>query len=138
MSFDKLIVALAGTEDEHALIRTAIRLASALRAQLAVLHVRHSAAKGPHMMMDGPDRRDEQDLRRLIREAGHATEAERLEISIVESRTYHEPIAAATADADLMIVGHSPRNAFLAALVQATDEKVANLARCPVVVVPKG
>jgi nucleotide-binding universal stress UspA family protein len=137
VSFQHLVVALAGNEDEKHLIRTAIQLAQDLQARLTVLHVNHPGVGKPHMKMDAPKGVAEDDLRELIRAAGHQEEADTVDIRIVEGHPYHEQISKATGTADLMIIGHSQRNAFVAAFINSVDEKVANVARCPVVVVPK-
>ncbi len=137
MSYKDLVVALAGKEEEQQLIRTAIELAKELQAKLSVLHVNHPGVGKPHMLMDAPKGVEEEELRELIRAAGHPEEADRLEIRIVKGDPYYKEIAEATGPADLMIVGHSQRNAFVNALMNSVDEKVANVARCPVLVVPK-
>lgn len=138
MEFRNLIVALAGKDEEIKLIVTAMQLTTRLQAHLIVLHVRHPGAGKPHMLMDGPDGVEEEDLRELIRKAGYPEQAATVPIRIVEGDAYHERIAEATGSADLMIVGHSRRNAFMDALVNSVDEKVANVAQCPVMVVPRG
>ncbi|MCB0277321.1 MAG: universal stress protein [Calditrichaeota bacterium] len=45
-------------------------------------------------------------------------------------------MAKATRRADLLIIGHHPKNALHAFLVDATDERVADLVDCPVLLVP--
>lgn len=137
MKFQNLVVALAGKVEEEPMIRTAIRLADELQGRLSLLHVKHPGAGKAHMLMDAPRSVEEDDLRGLVREAGHHEEARRLEVRIIEGNAYHEVIAEATKTADLMIIGHSPRNAFVAALMESVDEKVANVTSCPVVIVPK-
>lgn len=138
MEFRNLIVALAGKESETRLITTAVRLAARLQGTLTVLHVKHPGAGKPHMLMDAPDSAGEKELRGLVREAGHPDQADTIPVRIVEGDAYHERIVEATESADLMIVGHSRRNAFINALADSVDEKVANVARCPVLVVPRG
>jgi len=137
MNYQNLVVALAGKKNEKQLIQTAMQLANALKAKLTVLHVNHPAVDKPHMLMDAPEPVREEELRELIRAAGHPKAADSLEIRIVEGDPYHEQISEASANADLIFIGHSQKNAFVAALMNSVDEKVANVAGCPVVVVPK-
>jgi len=42
----------------------------------------------------------------------------------------------ATKHADLFIIGHHHKNKFLAAIMDSTDEHVADLVSCPVLLVP--
>jgi len=137
MEYERIVVALAGKENEDVVIRHAIELTRQLGTKLSVLHVQHPGVQKPHMKMDAPDAASEEDLRQLVRDAGHVPEADSLEVNIVKGDPYHESIAEATRGADLMIVGHSQRNAFVAALMNSVDERVANVADCPVVIVPK-
>jgi nucleotide-binding universal stress UspA family protein len=137
MSFHSIVVALAGKETEEAVVRHAIELSKRLGATLSFLHVQHPGVGKPHMKMDSPEAVTESDIRELIRAAGYAQEANNLQVNVVKGDPYHEKIAEATRAADLMIVGHSQRNAFVSALINSVDEKVANVANCPVVIVPK-
>ena len=79
----------------------------------------------------------EEDIREQFRKAGYEKEANEIKITIVESESYAKEIAKATENIDLLVIGHHPKNAFLAALIDSVDERVADLVSCPVLVVPK-
>ncbi len=137
MHYRTMTVALEGDPDEVHVIRESIRLARELGADLTVLHVNPPGADAPHMMMDAPRSVDEDELRSLIRKAGHAEVAERMTIRIEEGDPYQDVIAAAAEAADLLVVGHDPKHPFVAALTPGVDKKIANVAPCPVLVVPR-
>lgn len=137
MHYRSIVLALEGESNEASVIRESVWLARALEADLSVLHVNHPRANEPHMLMDSPRSVDEDAIRSLIREAGHADLADRISIRIEEGEQYQDVIAAAAETADLVVVGHDPKHPFLAALKRGVDKKVANIAHCPVLVVPR-
>jgi nucleotide-binding universal stress UspA family protein len=138
MTYTKILLALSCGDDESRVITAAVHLARQLDATLGVIHVNEPHAGEPSMMMDSPPKIEEAEIRELLQQAGVAAEAEGAPIDIVEDESYSEAIGRATADADLLVIGHSHRNRFLEALVESLDEEVANTSRCPVLVVPKG
>lgn len=134
--YKNIIVALGGKKKEAKVIDQAIRLTRSLKATLSVVHVNDSGANEPHMMMDAPESVGEKELREAIRKAGYAEEAMNIKIKIMESNDYQEKIAEATKGVDLLVIGHSHKNRFLALLIDSLDEKIADIIDCPVLVVP--
>ncbi len=125
------------TADENNVINEAIRLAETLNADLSAFHVNDPAAGKAHMMMDTLPLVSEEDIREQFRKAGYEKEANEIKITLTESDSYAKEIAKATENIDLLVIGHHPKNAFLAALIDSVDERVADLVSCPVLVVPK-
>ncbi len=89
------------------------------------------------MMMDTLPLVSEEDIRGQFRKAGYEKEANEIKITIAESESYAQEIAKATEDVDLLVIGHHSKSAFLAALIDSVDERVAALVSCPVLMVPK-
>lgn len=137
MPYKKILLALDCTDDENGVIKEAIRLAEILGADLSVFHVNDPAAGKTHMMMDTLPRVNEEDIREQFRAAGYEKLANEIKITFAESESYAQEIAKAAADVDLLVIGHHPKNAFLAALTDSVDERVADLISCPVLLVPK-
>jgi nucleotide-binding universal stress UspA family protein len=137
MSYEKIVLALACKDDEARVIQTAMELSRLLDAKLTVLHVNPEHAGEPSMLMDSPPRHDVEDVREQLRSAGFEKQAAEVEIEVVEGNSYSKMISKASVTADLVIMGHSHQNRFLEILTDTTDEKVANISGCPVMVVPK-
>ena len=137
MNYKNILVALEGKKDESKVIQHAVELSKKLNADLIVIHVNDPAASTPHMMMDAPKAVHEDELRAQIARAGYSELSGQIQIEIVEGAHYPDKIAESTKKADLMILGHSHKNKFLAALIDSVDEKVAEIADCPVLIVPK-
>ena len=125
------------TDDENNVIEEAIRLAGTLNADLSAFHVNDPAAGKAHMMMDSLPLVSEEDIQEQFRKAGYEKEATEIKITIAESESYAKEIAKATEDIDLLVIGPHSKNAFLAALIDSVDERVADLVSCPVLMVPK-
>ena len=125
------------TDDENNVIEEAIRLEGTLNADLSAFHVNDPAAGKAHMMMDSLPLVSEEDIQEQFRKAGYEKEATEIKITIAESESYAKEIAKATEDIDLLVIGHHSKNAFLAALIDSVDERVADLVSCPVLMVPK-
>ena len=89
------------------------------------------------MMMDTLPLVSEEDIREQFLKAGYEKDANEIKITIVESESYAKEIAKATEDIDLLVIGHHPKSAFLAALIDSVDERVADMVSCPVLLVPK-
>lgn len=136
MPYKNLVLSLNCTEDEKNVVDETVELASVLKAEITVIHVNDPAAGKTHMFMDSMPRVTEKEIRELFRQFGHAKEAETIHIRLIESEFYSREIARATRDADLLIMGHHPKNAFLAALTDSTDERVADMISCPMLIVP--
>ncbi len=137
MPYKKILIALDCTDEENNVIDEAIRLAETLNADLSAFHVNDPAAGKAHMMMDTLPLVSEEDIREQFRKAGYEKEANEIKVTLTESDSYAQEIAKATEDIDLLVIGHHPKNAFLAALIDSVDERVADLVFCPVLVVPK-
>ncbi len=137
MPYKKILIALECTGDENNVIDEAIRLAETLNSDLSAFHVNDPAAGKAHMMMDTLPLVSEEDIRQQFRKAGYEKEANEIKVTLTESDSYAQEIAKATEDIDLLVIGHHPKNAFLAALIDSVDERVADLVSCPVLMVPK-
>lgn len=137
MHYKNILLALEGKQDESKVIKEAVELSEAMDASLSVIHVNDPAAGKPHMMMDAPKAVHEDDIRNQIRDAGYSDQTEKVNIKILEGEHYPDKIAEATKNHDLLVLGHSHKNKFLAALIDSIDERVADIADCPVLIVPK-
>lgn len=136
MSYKNLLLSLNGTEDEKNAVEEAVKLAKFLQAEITVIHVNDPAAGKTHMLMDSMPLVTEKEIQELFQKFGYAEEAKSIHIRLIESESYAREIALATRGADLLIMGHHPKNAFLAALTDSTDERVADLISCPMLIVP--
>lgn len=137
MPYKKILIALECKEEEDSVIKEAARLAETLNAELSAFHVNDPAAGKAHAMMGSLPLAEEEDIREQFRKAGYEKYAADIKITITESDSYPKEIAKATKDIDLLVIGHHAKNAFLAALIDSVDERVADLVSCPVLVVPK-
>ena len=137
MPYKKILIALDCTDDENGVINEAIRLAETLSADLSAFHVNDPAAGKAHMMMDTLRRVNEENIREQFRTAGFEKQANEIKITFAESESCAQEIAKATEDVNLLVIGHHPKSAFLAALTDSVDERVADLISCPVLLVPK-
>lgn len=136
MAYQKILLALSGKEEEEKVIREAMRLKSLFGAELSVFHVNDPTAGKPDMMMGSLPLVKEEDIREQIRNCGFTREASEITIDIKENTNDAEEIANATRDADLLVIGHHHKNRFLAAITDSTDERVADLVSCPILIVP--
>lgn len=137
MPYKKILVALAGEADEHRVIEEALRLSTTLGAELAALHVNEPGAGALSMMMDAAPRVTEEDIRAQFRNRGYEQEADAIDVQVRTGPSLPKEIAAATQDADLLILGHRQKNRFLAALTDAADKHLTDLVSCPVLIVPR-
>ena len=136
MAYQKILLALAGKKEEKKVIKEAMRLKDKFKAELTVFHVNDAGAGKVHATMVEVPLHKEEDVRGWIGDAGFKKEAGKVKIRIKESDNYAEEIAKATKPADLLIIGHHHKNKFLAAITDSTDEHVADLVSCPVLLVP--
>jgi nucleotide-binding universal stress UspA family protein len=56
--------------------------------------------------------------------------------ALIDSETYTEAIARVTKDFDLLIMEQHPKSRILAFLKDSTDEHVADMVNCPILLVP--
>ncbi len=136
MLYESIVIALEGLPEEAALIHHAVRLQESLGSSLGLVHVNDPSAGKASMMMGSLPLVREQDLREMVLSAGYPELAETIEVQILEDEAYASSIAGATADADLLILGHHHKSQFMAALVDSTDERLADLASCPILLLP--
>ncbi|MFQ5570253.1 MAG: universal stress protein [Rhodothermales bacterium] len=137
MPYNRIVVALAGKEDEKSVIDEAVRLASKLEAELTVLHVNDRHAGEVSMMMDSEPLISEDFLRSLFRQQGYERLADDIEVMIVVGSSYPKEIARATQEFDLLVIGHRRRHGFLAAFIDSVDKHMMDLVSCPVLIVPR-
>ena len=137
MPFNKMLVALAGMDDEENVIHETVRLAQALQAELTVLHVNDPSAGKISMMMETERLVEEDDLRNQFRTLGYDTTAETLKFDIVTEASLPKAIAQATQDMDLLVIGHRRKNRFLAAFADSADKHLCDQVSCPVLIVPR-
>ena len=88
--------------------------------------------------MGGLPRKTEDDLRSQFRNLGYEKEAGEINVMIVEGENYPKEIAKASKDVDLLVLGHFHKNRLLAAFIDSVDERVTDLASCPILIVPCG
>lgn len=136
MAYKKIILALQGTEDEAPVIREAMRLLDHFEAELSTVHVNDPAAGKAHLMMGSLPLVTADDIRRQIADLGYGETSRRIQITLLEGEKYANEIAKASVEADLLIMGHHPKNRFMASLTDSTDEQVADRVQCPMLLVP--
>jgi nucleotide-binding universal stress UspA family protein len=137
MPYKNILIALAGEDEENNVIHEAVRLATALDAELSAFHVNDPAAGKAHLMMDTLPTVTENDIRQRFRKLGYDKHADAMKVAIVESNDYPEEIAKATDDADLLVIGHKNKNRFLAALIDSVDERVSDMVSAPILVISR-
>ena len=136
MLYSRIFLSLAGKEDESKAIAEALRIVSALKAKLTVVHINDPGAGQAHMMMDTLPKTTEADLIDKFVKAGFGQQVNDIEFRLIEDESYARAIAVATREADLLVMGHHAKNMFMALLTDGTDERVADLMQCPVLLVP--
>jgi nucleotide-binding universal stress UspA family protein len=127
---------LSGKEDESRAIQECMRIAMALKAELTVIHVNDPVAGYAHMMMDTLPKTTVAEMKEMFAQAGFGSQANEIGFRLIENESYAAAIAAATREADLLIMGHHSKNLLMAHLKDGTDERVADLIHCPVLLVP--
>jgi nucleotide-binding universal stress UspA family protein len=136
MLYSRIFLSLAGKEDESKAIAEALRIVSALKAKLTVVHINDPGAGYAHMMMDTLAKTTEADMIDQFVKAGFGQQVNDIEFRLIEDESYARAIAVATREADLLVMGHHAKNMLMALLTDGTDERVADLIRCPVLLVP--
>ncbi|TNE73999.1 universal stress protein [bacterium] len=134
MPYKKILVALAGKEDESSVYAEALKLADVFGATLSFIHVNDPGAGKAHMMMDSLKRVTDDDIKASI--ANNNIPAEKVDqVLVLDSANYPKTIAQSSNSFDLLIIGHHNKNSFLAALTDSTDEKVSDMVSCPILLV---
>jgi nucleotide-binding universal stress UspA family protein len=136
MLYRKIFLSLSGKEDESKVIQECMRIVMALKADLTVIHVNDPAAGYAHMMMDTLPETTIDEMKDMFTEAGFGVQANEIGFRLMEDESYARAIAAATREADLLIMGHHSKNLLMAHLKDGIDERVADLIQCPVLLVP--
>ena len=88
------------------------------------------------MMMDTLPKVTADDMIAMFEKAGFGSQVKEIEFRLIDDESYANAIATATREADLLILGHHPKNILMAHLTDGTDERVADLMQCPVLLVP--
>jgi nucleotide-binding universal stress UspA family protein len=136
MLYQKVFLSLAGREDENHVIEEAMRIVTALQASLTVVHINDPKAGMAHMMMDTLPKVTEESMMDLFAKAGFSRQAIDVTFKVIGDESYAKAIAEATRQADLLIMGHHAKNMLVAFLTDGTDERVADMMHCPVLLVP--
>jgi nucleotide-binding universal stress UspA family protein len=136
MLYKKIFLSLSGEEDESRVIQECMRIVLALKAELTVIHVNDPAAGYTHMMMDTLPKTTINEMKTMLAEAGFGARVNEIGFRLMEDESYAKAIAAATREADLLVMGHHPKNLLMAHLKDGIDERVADLMQCPVLLVP--
>ena len=136
MLYRKIYLSLSGKKDESKAIQECMRIVMAMRAELTVIHVNDPAAGYAHMMMDTLHKTTVDEMKEMFSKAGFGAQAHEIEFRMITDESYAAAIAAATREADLLIMGHHSKNLLMAHLKDGIDERVADLIHCPVLLVP--
>ncbi|MEJ2661455.1 MAG: universal stress protein [Desulfobacteraceae bacterium] len=136
MLYKKIFMSLSGKEDESKAIQECMRIVSALKADLTVIHVNDPAAGYAHMMMDTLPKTTIDEMKEMFAKAGFGNQVNEIGFRLIRDESYAKAIAAATREADLLIMGHHSKNLLMAHLKDGIDERVADLIHCPVLLVP--
>ena len=136
MAYKSIMVSLNCTEKEQNVIHEAVRLARDMHSKVSAIHINDPAAGKSHMMMGGLPLKKECDIRNQFRKLGYQREAEEVNVIITESANYPKEIAKATKDIDLLVMGHQIKRNVVSALAGSVDERVSNMIKCPMLVVP--
>jgi nucleotide-binding universal stress UspA family protein len=136
MLYKKIFLALSAKHDESKAIQECMRVATALEADLTVVHINDPAAGHAHMMMDTLPETTTDELVDMFVKAGFGARVNEIEFRVLDDESYAKAIAKASGEAQLLIMGHHSKNLLMAHLKDGTDERVADLIQCPVLLVP--
>ena len=136
MLYKNILLSLNGDENEKTVVDEALRVAKELNSKIKIFHVNDPSAGKMSMMMNSMPRVDAEDIVKLFEKFGYADEVKQMEIQIFESEHYAREIVKETVEADLLVMGHHPKNSVLAIFKDSTDERVADQIMCPMLVVP--
>mgnify|MGYP006419969229 FL=1 len=123
--------------DEKRVIEHAIAVSEKFNAKLTAIHVNDEYAGEMSMMMDSPDKYEENDIRDAFRTYGFEVIAETMNVKIIKAENIPKAIVEESSEADLLVLGHKRMSTFKASFMDSTDEGVVNLIECPVLVVQK-
>mgnify|MGYP003387319850 FL=1 len=123
--------------DEKRVIEHAIAVSEKFNAKLTAIHVNDEYAGEMSMMMDSPDKYEENDIRDAFRTYGFEVIAETMNVKIIKAENIPKAIVEESSEADLLVLGHKRMSSFKASFMDSTDEGVVNLIECPVLVVQK-
>ena len=123
--------------DEKRVIEHAIAVSEKFNAKLTAIHVNDEYAGEMSMMMDSPEKYEENDIRDAFRTYGFEVIAETMNVKIIKAENIPKAIVEESSEADLLVLGHKRMSTFKASFMDSTDEGVVNLIECPVLVVQK-
>lgn len=123
--------------DEKRVIEHAIAVSEKFNAKLTAIHVNDEHAGEMSMMMDSPEKYEENDIRDAFRTYGFEVIAETMNVKIIMAENIPKAIVEESSEADLLVLGHRRMSSFKASFMDSTDEGIVNLIECPVLVVQK-
>ena len=136
MAYKTILLCIKGKGDETRVIDEAMQIAADFDAALSILVVNDPGAGKAHMMMDTLPRITADDVHALLDKAGYADKRDDIRIITIDDESHASAIAEQSQAFDLLVMGHHPKNPFIAALKDSTDERVADRIQCPVLLVP--
>ncbi|MBT6413989.1 MAG: universal stress protein [Candidatus Marinimicrobia bacterium] len=134
---NNIYVGIVMDGDEKRVIEHAIAVSEKFNAKLTAIHVNDEYAGEMSMMMDSPDKYEENDIRDAFRTYGFEVIAETMNVKIIKAENIPKAIVEESSEADLLVLGHKRMSSFKASFMDSTDEGVVNLIECPVLVVQK-
>ena len=138
MAYKKILVALSCTGNEIALIDEAVRLANTLNAELHALHVNDPHAGEMSMMMESAGHKfNEEEIKKMFREAGHEEIATGMDVKIRVNTSVLKEVTSCAKDIDLLILGHKKLSGGTEYISDTIDERIVNRVDCPVLIVQK-
>lgn len=134
---NNIYVGIVMDGDEKRVIEHAIAVSEKFNAKLTAIHVNDEYAGEMSMMMDSPEKYEENDIRDAFRTYGFEVIAETMNVKIIKAENIPKAIVEESSEADLLVLGHKRMSTFKASFMDSTDEGVVNLIECPVLVVQK-
>jgi len=134
---NNIYVGIVMDGDEKRVIEHAIAVSEKFNAKLTAIHVNDEYAGEMSMMMDSPEKYEENDIRDAFRTYGFEVIAETMNVKIIMAENIPKAIVEESSEADLLVLGHKRMSTFKASFMDSTDEGVVNLIECPVLVVQK-
>ncbi|MBT3945755.1 MAG: universal stress protein [Candidatus Marinimicrobia bacterium] len=134
---NNIYVGIVMDGDEKRVIEHAIAVSEKFNAKLTAIHVNDEYAGEMSMMMDSPEKYEENDIRDAFRTYGFEVIAETMNVKIIKAENIPKAIVEESSEADLLVLGHKRMSSFKASFMDSTDEGVVNLIECPVLVVQK-